>query len=694
MATTSSSSAGSYTQAKRAFRFESPLGKDAFILTSFTVTEEVSRPYTLTVDLLSDKLDVDPKKLIGQPASVVLALLGEGARHFHGIVSRFSQGGQMEKLASYRVEVVPKLWLFSQRRDNRIFQRLTVPEIVQQVLKGTDLKLQLMKSYPKREYCVQYGETSLDFVSRLMEEEGIYYYFEHAADKHTMVLADDPGAVKPCPELRAVKVDTSVDDAYDQNVIFRLEREHAVRSAKSTLWDYNFEKPTSRLQTEMPGDDTFKLELYDYPGGFAEPDQGERLARIRLEEQEAQQQVVFASSNVRQLCAGYKVDVTDHYRKDVNGAYLLTSVRHAGSLGNIRSEGEGARYQNEFTCIPAKTPYRPPRLTPKPVMPGTQSAVVVGPSGEEIWVDKYGRVKVQFHWDRQGKKDENSSCWMRVSSTWAGKQWGFVQLPRIGQEVLVDFLEGDPDQPIVTGRVYNADQMPPWALPDNQTQSGLKTRSSKGGGAANFNELRFEDKKGSEQVFLHAEKALDIEVEADETHTVGHDRKKTIENDETVLVKHDRIETVDNDETITIHGNRTETVDKDETITIAKNRTINIGDTLVENVGKDVVKAIDGERTVDISKDESLKVGKKILIDAGDELTIKVGMSKLVMKKDGTIQLNGKDFTVEASANVKMQASAMVDIKASGKLSIEASGMAEVKSSGILQVQGSLVKIN
>ena len=693
MATTSSSSSGSYTQSKRAFRFESPAGKDALILTAFSVTEELSRPYALQAELVSEKADLDPKKLIGQPASVTVDLLGGGTRHFHGIVSRIAQGPRQELLSQYRVELVPKLWLASQVRDNRIFQNLSVPEIVQKVLKGIDLKLQLIKSYPKREYCVQYRETNLDFASRLLEDEGIFYFFEHAADKHTMVIADDPSAMKPTPDLKAVRIDTNVDDGYEQNVILRLEREHVVRSGKSTLWDFNFEKPTARLQTEMHGDDPLKLELYDYPGGFAENEQGERIARIRLEEQEALQQTIAGASNVRHLRAGFKVEVTDHYRKDVNGGYVITSVQHAGSLENVRSEGQGTRYQNSFVAIPAKVPYRPARLTPKPAMHGTQTAIVVGKSGEEIWVDKYGRVKVQFHWDREGRKDENSSCWVRVASSWAGKQWGFIQIPRIGQEVVVDFLEGDPDRPIIVASVYNADQMPPFALPANQTQSGLRTRSTKGGGAANCNELRFEDKKGSEQVFLHAEKNLDLEVENDETHLVGHDRTKTIENDETVLVKHDRVETVDNDETITIHGNRTETVDKDETVTIQKNRTIAIGESLSENVGKDVTKAIDGERSVEISKGDTLKVTKKILIDAGDELTIKVGMAQLIMKKDGTITLKGKDVSVDAAAKLELKASAQAELKAA-KVSVEGSGMAEVKSSGVMTVKGSMVMIN
>jgi type VI secretion system secreted protein VgrG len=325
--------------------------------------------------------------------------------------------------------------------------------------------------------------------------------------------------------------------------------------------------------------------------------------------------------------------------------------------------------------------------------------MVVGPAGDEIYTDKYGRVKVVFHWDRRGqeKKDENSSCWIRVSHPWAGKAWGGIAIPRIGQEVIVDFLEGDPDQPIITGRVYNAEQTVPYELPANMTQTGIKSRSSKSGTPDNFNEIRFEDKKGEEQVFIHAEKNQDIEVEKDETHWVGHDRTKTIDNDETTHVKHDRTETVDNNETITIKGNRSESVSKNETITIEKNRTESVGDNETIDIGKDQSINVSGNKMLTIDKKESISVGdsrqdqvakneeisigknrevtigendtlqvsKKLSIQAGDQITLQTGSATITMKKDGTITIKGKDITIEGSGKINVKASSDVILKGS-----------------------------
>jgi len=352
-------------------------------------------------------------------------------------------------------------------------------------------------------------------------------------------------------------------------------------------------------------------------------------------------------------------------------------------------------------------------VTPKPVIQGAQTATVVGVGGEEIYTDEHARVKVQFHWDRYGKRDENSSCWIRVSQVWAGKTWGTIHIPRIGQEVIVSFLEGDPDRPIVTGRVYNGDNKAPYDLPANKTQSGIKTRSSKDGAAANFNEIRFEDKKGSEQLFIHAEKSQDIEVEKDETHWVGHDRTKTIDNDETTHVKHDRTETVDHnetikigenrsenvgkDESITIGANRTESVTKDETVTIGKNRTesvgesesisvskgqtisvgkaqsLTVGDGRTVNVGKDESITIGKKQDVNvgdarktsIAKDDALSVGKKLIVSAADEISLTTGSASIIMKKDGTITIKGKDITLDGSGKINVKASSDVAIKGS-----------------------------
>jgi type VI secretion system secreted protein VgrG len=456
---------------------------------------------------------------------------------------------------------------------------------------------------------------------------------------------------------------------------------------KIELTDYDFEKPSASLRASVSGKQ--KDEVYDYPGGYIVKAEGDRYARVRLEQKEAERELARGESNVPAFTCGHKFDLTDHPIRALNKSYHLLRVRHTATMPNYGT-GEGTYdYANSFDAIPSAIPYRPPLATPRALMSGTQTAVVVGPAGEEIYVDKFARVKVQFHWDRQGKKDEKSSCWVRVSSVWAGKNWGFIQIPRIGQEVIVDFLEGDPDQPIITGRVYNADQMPPYALPANMTQSGTLTRSSKGGTGANANEIRFEDKKGSEQLFIHAEKNQDIEVENDETHWVGHDRTKTIDHDETTHVKHDRTETVDNDETITIGGNRTESVAKDEGITITgnrnesvgKNESISISGNRTETVGKDEAVSISGKRDVSIAKDDALsveaarkvqigkdytlEVGKKLVINVADEISIKTGDAVIVMKKNGDITIKGKNITLQGSGKITGKADGDVVLKGS-----------------------------
>jgi type VI secretion system secreted protein VgrG len=411
--------------------------------------------------------------------------------------------------------------------------------------------------------------------------------------------------------------------------------------------------------------------------------------------------------NARGIAVGSLFKLQSYPRKDQNKEYLVVGATYKLHGGDYESgtQGTAEDFAVEFEAISSKEPFRTAITTYKPTVGGPQTAVVTGPGGEEIFTDKYGRVKVKFHWDRGPEKTDKSSCWVRVSQIWAGKNWGWMSIPRIGQEVVVDFLEGDPDQPIISGRVYNQDNMPPYELPANKTQSGIKTRSTLNGTAANANELRFEDKKGSEQLFLHAEKNQDIEVENDETHWVGHDRKKTIDHDETTHVKHDRTETVDNNETIAIGGSRTETVDKDETISITgsrtesvdknesvsitKNRTMDVGENETLNVGKNREHTVSKNETVTIGenlsltvskkhtvevadnqentigKDQRTQVGKKFFLEAGDEITLKTGSASLTMKKDGTIELKGKDITIVGSGKIGVKASGDLGLKGS-----------------------------
>lgn len=530
---------GNYTQDTHPYRVYTPLGPNVLLLENLEGDEGISRPFEYQLYMLSENDSISAKDLIRKPVHVEIDLAGgSGQRIIHGRVSDFIQLGRRQVFTAYQAKVRPWLWFLSLWKDCKIFQKMTVPDIVEKVFKDhsfTDFTLKLFGSYPERDYCVQYRESSFDFVSRLFEEEGIFYFFEHTTSKHQLIITDDKAGCQVCPNQKTARISAMTASFLDDDVIDGADRFVRAGTGQVTLNDYNFIKPSQSMKVNVAGADP--EEIYDYPGEYDDRGDGDRYAGIRLEEQEMPETIVSGASNCRAFVAGYKFDLKDHYRRDVNTTYLLTGVQISMSTNSYQTNsGVHFDYSNKFETIPADVTYRPIRRTPKPVIAGVQTALVVGPSGEEIYSDKYGRVKVQFYWDRDGKKNENSSCWIRVSQEWAGKNWGAVYIPRIGQEVIVDFLEGDPDRPIITGRVYNAEQMPPYTLPDNQTQSGVKTRSSKGGSSSNCNEFRFEDLMGSELVFLHAEKDLTTEVEHDETRTVQHDRTTTITNNETKTI--------------------------------------------------------------------------------------------------------------------------------------------------------------
>jgi type VI secretion system secreted protein VgrG len=517
--------ADDFTQANRRLRIATPLGPDALLITALTGTEVVSTLFHLQAELLGRDEHADFDAIVGKNVTISIAA-GGGDRYLNGIVSRFVQRGTVGRHAHYRAEVVPWLWFLTRTTDCRIFQKKSVPDIAKQLFGEyglTDYRFQLTGTYEPREYCVQYRETDYAFIARLLEDEGIFYFFQHENGKHTLVIADNPRAHEGCPVLDQVRFIHEQESLGDDDVVTLWEKEQEIRPGKSSHTDYCFETPKIDLMASASGADTRGLEFYDYPACAADRDHTEALARIRQQEIDTDRVVFHGEGFVRSFTPGCKftlrsVGATTAF----DGAYVLTGVQHTAN--ESYAEGEEApeiSYRNTFTCIPSSTPYRPPRITRRPSVQGIQTAVVVGPANEEIFVDEYGRVKVQFHWDREGKWDENSSCWIRVSHDWAGKNWGMVSIPRIGQEVIVSFLEGDPDQPLITGRVYNAEQMPPYDLPANRTQSGIKSRTTLGGTPSNFNELRFEDKKGGEEVLLHAEKNWTIAVKNAEAETVG-----------------------------------------------------------------------------------------------------------------------------------------------------------------------------
>jgi type VI secretion system secreted protein VgrG len=666
-----------YIQAKRPITVETVLGKDELLLEGFYGDEAVSGLFHFTLDMLSKNPALAAKDALGTPVTVIMQMPDGSERPVHGRISRFAQFGRFGGLTSYRAEMRPWLWFLSLSTDCRIFQNKSTLEIIEQVFKDqgfTDFDLRCTKSYAKREYCVQYRETHLNFVTRLMEEDGIFYFFEHTPKKHTLVLADATSSVKPMHGVSTVKMAPVTGGWIDQDVITELQAEHVVYTKKVTLNDYNMQTPGASMKVEQTG--APKPEHYDYhPGRYLEPDTGEKIARTILEGFEAQQLVIRGESNCRGLQSGGKFELADHYRKDLNQALQLLHVQHSARYGGYRpgEDAEAFDYKNAFTAIPHSTPYRPPKTAHKPVVAGSQTALVVGKGGEEIWVDKHGRVKVQFYWDRLGKKDENSSCWVRVSSQWAGKNWGQVSIPRMGQEVVVDFLEGDPDQPIIVGRVYNAEQVPPYTLPANQTQSGIKSRSTKGGGTEDFNEIRFEDKKGDEEMYIHAQKNKKVVVENDRKENVGHDETIDIGNDRTESVGNNEAISIAKDQTINIGGTRKESVDKDEVVTITGDRTHSVGkneklsvaQSRTIQVDKNETGSIGESRTFTVGKSDALTVGKDLVIDVADAITLKTGDASITMKKNGDIQIKGKDITLTGSGKVNVKASSDVVLKGS-----------------------------
>jgi type VI secretion system secreted protein VgrG len=687
------------------------------LLESFSGQETLGKPYCYDLTLLSDDSNIAMDAVLGQPLAIRIEIQPGRYRYFHGIVTYFAKIGLTMSRTRYRAIVNPKLSLFGYTRDCRIMNEegQTALTIVSDCLaqRGfTDLDLgTVSKDHLRtREYCLQYRETDLHFIQRLLEEEGIYYFFKHEENKHTMVLANALAAHAKVPGYEAIRyLPKQHKQAREEEHFWALSVAGALYPGDYTVvqgYDYTKTRPTQVLfgkepsTASQPGTD---FEDYDYPGGLSIAAEAEEEALIREETDYIGNTHIEVQGNTMGLGVGDLVKLikspldanlynpfwsADDLEKD----YIITSAIYAFSINQFETGDAGKSdepFKVTYTLIDSQAQIRPERSAIKPRIEGPQTAVVVGPSGEEIYTDNYGRVKVQFDWDRLGQNDEESSCWIRVAQIWAGKQWGAMHIPRIGHEVIVEFLDGDPDRPIITGRVYNNDNMPPYSLPDNKTQSGIKSRSSKDGSASNFNEIRFEDLKGKEEVYLQAEKDLDILVKNDETRKVNHDRTKTVKHDETTHITHNRTEDVGNDEKITILGNRTEIVSKDESITISGNRSenvtkdenITISGNRTETVSKNETISINGARLVGISKSDTLTVSsgrkqsitgddqvtvtKKLVLDAGEEVVIKTGQASITMKKDGTIVLSGKDISLKASGKIDETASGTVTIKGS-----------------------------
>ena len=478
-------------------RISSSLGGD-LLVESLSGEDRLGRPFEYHLNLLSQNHQLEFDKVVGQKVAVSVQL-AKGVRWFHGFITDFSYAPPRDTYARYEATIRPWFWFLTQTADCRIFQEMKVPDIIKKVFGDNGMKdyeVKLSGTYRVWEYCVQYCESDFNFISRLMEQEGISYYFKHTDTEHTMVLADAPSAHATFPEYATVHYDSQPDkNQFGDNLDFWTVRQSIVPNTYTSI-DFNFETPKANMLSKSVAKSKHASplgdpEIFNYPGEYAVAADGNENVKIRLQELQCQQEVLQMEGTCRGIASGYLFTLKDHFREDQNKEYLVVSVSHqVNNASFISGSGQAAElYRCQAEVIGSKKPFRTARRTRKPIVQGPQTAIVVGPAGEEIHTDKFGRVKVQFHWDRYGKKDANSSCWVRVSQLWAGKSWGGIQLPRINQEVIVSFMEGDPDQPIITGRVYNADFMPPYDLPDNKTQSGIKSRSSKDASPDNFNEL-------------------------------------------------------------------------------------------------------------------------------------------------------------------------------------------------------------
>jgi type VI secretion system secreted protein VgrG len=668
-----------YTQEGGLFKIDTPLGKDVLLLRGFKGTESISRLFRFELDLLSENSSISFPDMVGKNVTISLKQPDGSYRYLNGIISRFAQHATEEQFTSYSAEMVPWLWFLTRNADCRIFQNKTVPDIITQVFSDlgfNDYTNSLQGSYDSREYCVQYRESDFNFVSRLMEEYGIFYFFKHQQGKHALVLADASTAHSSCPGQSTVRYVT-VSGGPQRDVITRWEIEQELRTGKYSLEDYNFKTPSTSLMVNEPticevGGNS-KFEIYDYPGEYQTKGVGESLARVRMQEEEAEHLVAHGTGQCRMFVSGYKFTLEEHPRKDMNTDYVLTEIQHTAmtdAYATSRSP-EGESYSNTFTCIPLSVPFRPLRVTPRPTVKGLQPAVVTGPSGEEIYSDKYGRVKVQFFWDRLGKKNENSSCWIRVSQPWAGKNWGAVFLPRIGQEVVVDFLESDPDQPLITGRVYNAEQMPPYKLPDMQTRSTFQSRSSKGGGTSNYNEIRFEDLKGSEQIFVNAEKDMD--------HRVEHDSREHIGANRHLIVNGSQLELVGTDKHLHVKGKQNEKIEAD--------KSLQVGGNCMESVTGDHSVNISGDRKESITGDDSRSVTGNVKEQVAQAVSQQIGMNY--------DQQAGQNINVTAGMNINLMGGMAVNITGGGTgVSIVGpGGFISITAAGVA-IMGTMVLIN
>ncbi len=725
----------------------SVLGDGALLLLSMKGSEALGTPFSYVVDLLSDRDDLDFGTLLGGPMGITVELEDQSSKEFNGIVTEFGIVGGLGRYARYRAVLRPWLWLMSKRTNCRIFQHKNVRDVVCELFREhgfADFEDRLTEAdrYKPLEYLVQYRESDLSFVSRIMEHEGIYYYFRHEKGRHVLVLADSYSAHEAASGAEEIAYFSPTQG--QNHELDHLDRWTCSRQICSGAFvgrDYDFMKPRAAITPSakhLHSHTYADFERFEYPADFIEAEEGSRRTRLRLEEHQADHEMADAEGNVRAVSAGHLFKLQGFSREEQNKEHLIVASSHDLEVTGYAEESGGDRttvYRMRISAMDSSRPYRPSRKTEKPVVEGPQTAIVTGEAGQDIWTDKFGRVKVQFHWDRVGKNDEDSSCWVRVSQLWAGSGFGGIHIPRIGQEVIVDFLEGDPDRPIITGRVYNEDNKPPYELPQNQTQSGIKSRSTLNGTPNNFNEIRFEDKKGGEELYVQAEKIQTTLVKGDQTITVKGNRTRSVGGDESISVQGTRTTTVTKKDTvnlkdahdITVHLKVKQTYEDSHDITVTnlhkgmydgkRDVTVKTEDKLEVNGGNKIT-TVHGEYNV--TADTHFKVeqgtnsllienkiegtttggpialcngsaiinltGGTIELIANDAISLTCGAASLTFKSDGTIELKGGQKVNVGSGNSTV-ALEPTGVNVSGtKIGSHAIGMHEIS--------GALVKIN
>lgn len=659
-------------------------------VTRLSGREEISRPFRYDLEFVANPAGktgpndgcVDGDALLGKPVTLGITNTAGRTRYINGVIAEFAHVDYGDRFHTYRVVLRPNLWLLLHRSDCHVFENQTTVEIVATLFKRARntvrFKQVLSAKYEPWDCRVQYDETDFDFISRLLEHEGIYYFFDHSEKDHELVLADDVATLSSAPGYDEVPYYApGTQGSTDHLSSWTLSDSFQPGAAGGA--EFNFDTPnTPQIGHErVAGRNSTDYEMFEYPVGARDPNVVGSFVRVRTQQYQSAGALLRGYGNAVGLCPGRLFKLKRYPRADLNKRYLIvaTEISVSAPASETGGQNEEPKFSVSVEAVDATTPYRSPRRTPKPLIHGTQTALVVGPSEKEIWTDKYGRIKVKFHWQRAGsggggagnsaaKKDNGEGgCWVRVAQSWAGKNWGAQYIPRVGQEVVVSFLDGDPDRPIVIGSVFNPLQMPPYALPDNATQSGLKSQSAPGGERGAANELRFEDKKDAEEIYLHAQKDMQVVVENNQTIKVGGDKKK--------------------------EGNRTTTVANNDTLTVTKD--------LAVTVDGDERRTVKGKRATEVTGDDVVKV-QSLKLEAKKEISLQVGPAKIVLKSDGTVEISGVEVTVKGDKSVDVNGSQMtvggVEVSLKGtKTIVDGSATLDLTASGVASLKGSLTKI-